>query len=201
MDEKSETETVTMQLDEIGNLGHIGDEDHDDPSGIQKWKKSQKQFLVFAAMAVLILILASALLFKAHDRAVKVEINTVHLKLTTLEMGVSRLEEEVNELRHFVSERKESATRPTPKIDALARRMDRLENKIAAVAPVPQAPKPTPEKTTLQAEARYHEVRRGETLFRISKDYGLSLEQLCRLNQITPDTPIQPGQKLLISPK
>lgn len=201
MAEKSETETVTMQLDEIGNLGHIGDEDHDDPGGIQRWKKSQRQFLVFAVLAVLILIIASALLFKAHDRAVKVEINTVHLKLTTLEMGVSRLEEEVNELRQFVSARKESETHPTPKIDALSRRMDRLEKKIAPVAPVPQAPKPIPEKTTPQTKAEYHEVRRGETLFRISKEYGLTLEQLCRLNQITPDTPIQPGQKLLVSPK
>jgi LysM repeat protein len=190
-----------MKLDDIGNLGHIGEETQDEPDGIQKWKKSQKQFLGFAAVAVLILILASALLFKAHERAVKVEINTVHLKLTTLEMGVSRLEEEVNELHQFVSARKGSETSPTPKIDALSRRMDRLESKITAVPPVPLAPKPTPERTTPQAKAEYHEVRRGETLFRISKDHGLSLEQLCRLNQITPDTPIQPGQKLLVSPK
>jgi LysM repeat protein len=201
MDKNSETETVTVQLDEIGNPGHIGDEDHDDPEGIQKRKKSQRQFLFFAAVAVLILILASTLLFKAHDRAVKVEINTVHLKLTTLEMGVSRLEQEVNELRQSVSAQKESETRPNPKIDALSKRMDRLEKKIAAIAQVPQAPKPTPVKTTPQTKAKYHEVRRGETLFRISKDYGLSLEQLCRLNQITPDTPIHPGQKLLVSPK
>jgi LysM repeat protein len=201
MDEKSETETVTMQLDEMEDLGPIGDKDLEDPDGIKKWKKSQKQFLVFAAVAVLILILASALLFKAHDRAVKVEINTVHLKLTTLEMGVSRLEEEVNELRQFVSERKEVEIRPTPKIDALSKRMDRLEKKITALASAPQASAPPSQKTTPQAKARYHEVRRGETLFRISKDYGLTLEQLCRLNQITPQTPIQPGQKLLVSPK
>jgi LysM repeat protein len=116
-------------------------------------------------------------------------------------MGVSRLEEEVKELRQFVSDRKSSETRPNPKIDALSKRMDRLENDIAAVAPVRRAPTPTPEKTTPQVKAKYHEVRRGETLFRISKDHGLSLEQLCRLNQITPDTPIQPGQKLLVSPK
>ena len=188
-------------MDEIGNLGHIGDEDHEAPEGIQKRKKSQKQFLVFVAVAVLILITASALLFKAHDRAVKVDINTVHLKLTTLEMGVSRLEDEVKELRQFVSKQKESETRHTPQIEALSKRMDRLENKIAAVAPRPQPSTPAPEKTPPKAKAKYHEVRPGETLFRISKDYGLSLEQLCRLNQITPETPIQPGQKLLISPQ
>jgi LysM repeat protein len=190
-----------MKLDKIGNLGHIRDENTEDPDGTQKGKKSQKQFLVFAAVAVLILIIASSLLFKAHDRALKVDINTVHLKLTTLEMGVSRLEGEVKELRQFVSERKEPATHPTPGIDELSRRIDRLENRIAAIAPGPQASTPAPEKTTLQTKAEYHEVRRGETLFRISKDYGLSLEQLCRLNQITPETPIQPGQKLLVSPQ
>jgi LysM repeat protein len=190
-----------MKLDKIGNLGHIRDENTEDPDGTQKGKKSQKQFLVFAAAAVLILIIASSLLFKAHDRALKVDINTVHLKLTTLEMGVSRLEGEVKELRQFVSERKEPETHPTPRIDELSRRMDRLENRIAAVAPGPQASTPAPEKTTPQTKAKYHEVRRGETLFRISKDYGLSLEQLCRLNQITPETPIQPGQKLLVSPQ
>ena len=190
-----------MKLDKIGNLGHIRDENTEDPDGTQKGKKSQKQFLVFAAAAVLILIIASSLLFKAHDRALKVDINTVHLKLTTLEMGVSRLEGEVKELRQFVSERQAPEGHPTPRIDELSRRMDRLENRIAAVAPGPQASTPALEKTTPQTKAKYHEVRRGETLFRISKDYGLSLEQLCRLNQITPETPIQPGQKLLVSPK
>ena len=201
MDEKSALETKTMKLDEIGNLGHIWEGNNEDPDRTQKAIKSQKQFLVFAAIAVLILIIASALLFKAHDRAVKVDINTVNLKLTTLEMGVSRLDGELKELRQFVSELEASDRQPGPRLEELSRRIDRLEKKITAVARGPQASMPAPEKTTPQAKKGYHEVRRGETLFRISENYGLSLEQLCRLNQITPDTPIHPGQKLLISPK
>lgn len=190
-----------MKLDKIGNLGHIWEGNREDPDGTQEGKKSQKQFLVFAAIAVLILIIASTLLFKAHDRAVKVDINTVNLKLTTLEMGVSRLEGDVKKLRRFVSEWKEPERRPTQRLDELSRRIERLENKITAVAQGPEASTRAPEKTTPQTKTGYHEVRRGETLFRISKNYGLSLEQLCRLNQITPETPITPGQKLLVSPK
>ncbi len=189
-----------MKLDSLGDLGHIREGNTEDPDGLQTSKKSQRQFLIIATIAVFILIIASTLLFKAHDRAVKVEINTVNLKLTTLEMAVSRLEGEVKELRQFVSERQAPERHPTPQIDELSRRMDRLENKITTVAPGPQASTTAPKKGTPESKVEYHEVRPGETLFGISKEHGLSLEQLCRLNQITLETPIHPGQKLLVSP-
>ena len=45
----------------------------------------------------------------------------------------------------------------------------------------------------------HHVVRRGESLFKIAKRYGLTVSELCRLNQITPKTVIRPGQKLIVS--
>ncbi len=48
-------------------------------------------------------------------------------------------------------------------------------------------------------ERRYHEVRKGETLSRIAQKYGITVEELCRLNKITPKTIIQPGNKLLVA--
>jgi LysM repeat protein len=56
--------------------------------------------------------------------------------------------------------------------------------------------------TTKAAEAvdevRYHQVRAGETLFGISRRYGLTVEELRRLNKLTPEATIHPEQKLLI---
>lgn len=187
-------------MDEVRNLGHIEEGNNEDPRATPNDKKSQKQFLVVAGIAVLILIVAFTLLFKAHDRALKVDVNTVNLKLTTLEMSVSRLEGELKELRQFLSKLEASERPSTPKSDELSRRIDRLE-KTVAEAQRPAKPTPVLEKTTVQTKNRYHEVRHGETLFRISKNYGLSLEQLCSINQMTPQTPIHPGQKLLVSPK
>ena len=46
---------------------------------------------------------------------------------------------------------------------------------------------------------RYHEVRRGDTLSEIADKYGLRIQELCRLNEITPSTIIRPGDMLLIS--
>ncbi|MBW2066291.1 MAG: LysM peptidoglycan-binding domain-containing protein [Deltaproteobacteria bacterium] len=48
------------------------------------------------------------------------------------------------------------------------------------------------------AQKSYHVVRRGETLSGISKRYGISVEEICRLNGISPRDIIRPGQRLLI---
>ncbi len=45
----------------------------------------------------------------------------------------------------------------------------------------------------------YHVVKRGENLYRISLRYGLPLNKLCRMNGITPENTIWPGQRILIS--
>lgn len=56
-------------------------------------------------------------------------------------------------------------------------------------------------KPVLQAQRRYHEVRIGDTLYGIAIKYRVSVDQLCRLNNIDKKNPvIFPGQKILISP-
>ena len=42
-----------------------------------------------------------------------------------------------------------------------------------------------------------------DTLYRIAKTYGFSVDELCRLNDISPDDvgDIQPGRRLLVSSK
>lgn len=44
----------------------------------------------------------------------------------------------------------------------------------------------------------YHEVKRGETLYRISKSYGMSPRQLARANRIKNPANIKAGQKIWI---
>lgn len=49
------------------------------------------------------------------------------------------------------------------------------------------------------SKVRYHRVRAGENLFRIGLRYGLTANELRRLNKLGPNGVIQPGQKLIIS--
>lgn len=48
-------------------------------------------------------------------------------------------------------------------------------------------------------EVRYHKVEAGETLYSISQKYGLSVEELCRLNHITKVKKVKAGQILRYS--
>ena len=52
----------------------------------------------------------------------------------------------------------------------------------------------------VKSNGLYHVVKKGETLYRVSLKYGLSVEELCRINKITPVTVIVPGRKLLVKP-
>lgn len=45
-------------------------------------------------------------------------------------------------------------------------------------------------------KARYHKVHKGETLSSISSKYGLSVDQLCKLNGITKKTVLREGKVL-----
>jgi len=49
------------------------------------------------------------------------------------------------------------------------------------------------------AGRRIHVVRRGETLSRIARRYGLTVRQLCDLNGIDPHTVIHPGDRLTVA--
>jgi hypothetical protein len=76
--------------------------------------------------------------------------------------------------------------------------------KTAAAQPTPP---PAPQKVkdaqkTVQADADvlYHTVQKGETLFRISKKYGISTQKLQEMNNIDAKTTIYAGQKLVVGP-
>lgn len=49
--------------------------------------------------------------------------------------------------------------------------------------------------------SRYHLVRSGETLWGISRRYGVTVEELRRLNQLKPGEAIYPDQKISLGPE
>ncbi len=63
---------------------------------------------------------------------------------------------------------------------------------IVKAAALPAAPKPAGSQ-----QMTYHEVRKGETLFRIAQTYGTSVNALKEINNLK-DSNIQVGQKLVV---
>jgi LysM repeat protein len=79
---------------------------------------------------------------------------------------------------------------------SMAERLDKLSRQIEK----PQA-QASAKKEPVKAKAQVHEVRPGDTLYNIASKYGITLDQLLRLNNMKKNAAIQPGQKLLIAPE
>jgi LysM repeat protein len=117
----------------------------------------------------------------------------------TFEEKFPRLASELIELKQYLSKLDESQKSLIPQLDELSQKIDRMEKKIALVAIDTKPSGAIHKKALSQTQNLYHEVRSGETLFRIARKHGMSVDKLCRLNRITPKTLLHPGQKLLVS--
>ena len=53
-------------------------------------------------------------------------------------------------------------------------------------------------KEKLNSQVVYHEVQPGETLYRISRRYNISVDSLRRMNGLSEKAAIHPGQKLKV---
>jgi LysM repeat protein len=85
-------------------------------------------------------------------------------------------------------------------MDILAKELVALQNKKIEIKPVsPQVPESESKKEE-KTRTKYHIVRAGETLYSISRGYGLSVDELRKFNDLKNDITIYPGQKIVIDP-
>ena len=70
----------------------------------------------------------------------------------------------------------------------------------AAMVPKDALPDAVVSKEAAAHNARYHKVKPKETLYSIARRYGMSADEVYRLNNLKPTQNIRPGQKLLVAP-
>ena len=73
-------------------------------------------------------------------------------------------------------------------------------NQGPSVEPKIKASSVSSAQALLQHSEQYHEVNQGETLYKISQRYKISVAEINQLNNLKQDQPILPGQKLLVAP-
>jgi len=171
---------------------------------------SQRKTLILGGIGVLLLIVLIALFFGGGDTLSKKDLASFKAKLEQLEdrlarfegveIRVASLEKKEKELEQSMAEAERSKKLLTQQYTTLNQRLDSLQ-KVKTLVPAKSKALVAPQKkpTTL-GKKRFHEVRSGDTLYRIANKYGISVEELCRLNNISQNKIIQPGQKLVVSP-
>ena len=151
----------------------------------------KKKVGVIAAVGIAILaVLGGAYLMLGGGGVSKEEARLMQTKLSALEQKIVALEKQQAALQaRLPAEGAEAAL--TGKIDTLAQRVEALEKRpVPAVAEKPKAAVASGKKT--------HTVQKGETVYGISKKYGMKPAELRKLNNLSEDDPVKPGQKLVV---
>ena len=104
---------------------------------------------------------------------------------------LDQLEDKIEQLEAQFTETNESVTTLGSYVISLEERIEKLNKEIEKVS--------LSKQTVSQEEKQYHKVVRGDTLYSISRKYGLSVEEICRLNNLNTNQFIQPGQKLIVT--
>ena len=85
------------------------------------------------------------------------------------------------------------------KTDYIAKGLDISHKKMAEERPQKTESSRSSKVSKKTSKKRYHTVRSGETLYSISRRYGLTVKQIGLLNKLTDTFVIYPGQKLLVT--
>jgi LysM repeat protein len=153
--------------------------------------KSKRNVLILAGAGIILLLIFVALFSGNGNERVANNLLVIRARLDLLEKRIKYLEG--MESNPLITETAKTEGPLAQQLQNLAKRLDRLEEIIVAT------PLTTREKLWPPKKGRYHEVRSGDTLYRIASTYGLTVDELCRLNKIGPRQIIYPGQKLLVA--
>jgi LysM repeat protein len=122
-------------------------------------------------------------------------------QLQAVREQMAKIQEETTALRDRALKEREASAR-TRKPPAKPRKQEKnLQNLGEPFAPTAEQALPTsgasPEVPSASGSALYHEVKPGDTLFRIAKLYGIDVKQLKEWNHLQGAT-IEVGQRLVV---
>jgi LysM repeat protein len=114
---------------------------------------------------------------------------------------IAMLEKQDKTLLRSNSLRKRSINANAALLKKLSQETEGLKKKMASAVVKPPATQAAKVPKKAPADKRYHLVQAGESLYGIAKRYGISTEDLCKINNISSKQVISPGQKLLVKPE
>ena len=143
---------------------------------------AEKRNLILIGAGLLIVVLLFFFFrFSGKDKSTEALVQ-MEQKLAAVEQKIAALEKQQEDL----------AGGP---VKSLAEKVEKLEKRPT------EKPKPpaSPKAQAAPLAKRYHKMKKGETLAGIAKKYGLSVEELRRMNKFSPKATPTVGQRLIVS--
>ena len=170
---------------------------------------AKRKTLMLGGIGVLLLIVLIVIFFGGGDTLSKKDLTSFKARLAQLEdrltrfegveIRVASLEKKEKELKESMEEADRSKKLLTQQYNKLTQRLEKFQKGKPPVPEKTKSPIAIQREPLSLSKKRFHEVRSGDTLYRIANKYGISVKELCRLNNIGQNKIIQPGQKLVVS--
>jgi len=146
------------------------------------WVNKRNLILIGAGVLIVVLIFFSWRV-SGKDKSTEA-LAQMAQKMAAMEQKIASLEKQQEDL-------------VSGPVKSLAGKVEMLEKRSAEKPEPPASPKAQATPPT----KRYHKVKKGETLYGIAKRYGLSVEELKRMNKLSPKTTVAAGRNLIVSPR
>jgi len=172
--------------------------------------KSTRKAVILGAMGVCIAIILIVFFSRNDDERFAGKQPAIQARLNQLERRITQLES-MQERLSYLEQREKSLSKDIanydrargPLIDrlnTLSEIVKRLEKTSVTVTAKTGTSLTSQRGTFPLSEGGYHVVKTGDTLYWIAQHYGTTVKKLCRLNKISSDHIIHPGQKFLVTP-
>ena len=182
MRRNDEFEIVDIEQDFTDDEEHTSRNRNEGTNPIQNWYQKLKIPYVWIGVGLIGLVILIVILFpRTGDYVLKMKINSLDAKFKQVEGNLNRLV--------WIEARLDQMEEKIKEFEVMMTTLEKFGK--SSTQPTAETPKAT-------AKARYHRVRTGETLYGISRRYGVTIEELRRLNKLPKDATIYPDQKLLI---
>ena len=211
MDKEPDIDIIELGEEIDGDLGRdetdSGDYRLDEASVPLSFKK---KICIIGGAALLIVIVLVAVLSSGGSDLSKTDVNAFMTRIDRIEERVAELEGVEGRLTRMLELQTEKGLQGTSsttdsggaiveQLNMLARKVEKLQDKMGSVVQEAQAIRTGKAERLVPQKARYHTVKRGESLYRIAQRYGLTVDKLCNMNKMTSKQSIYPGQKLVVS--
>jgi vacuolar-type H+-ATPase subunit I/STV1 len=177
--------------------------------GIKLGRYQVPPLLLALAAAALVAFLLILILNRGNDTATPQRIAALEQRLQQLEERLDKFEgidekvtaiwEQAKSFEKFKDRFDRSEASTSLRMDHLTMSLEALQKQIdQARSSRPAAASKNHAAAKTESKVQYHQIEPGDTLYSISKKYGLAVEELMRLNNMKPDSVLMPGQKLIV---
>ncbi|MBF0225497.1 MAG: LysM peptidoglycan-binding domain-containing protein [Desulfobacterales bacterium] len=187
----------------------------------QNLKKPETPFMIIGVIIVGVILILEIFIpsqsksvseNKSSEMAAKIEnIEKIIEQITAISEKVSSLEQKIKKFSETAETFEKFEATTSIKLEYLTKDVTALKEKQISnnnnnnnnniVTHTPSEPVVVPDilpSTPLKKEPKYHVVSGGETLFSISRKYGITIDDLLKMNKFNQKSDIYAGQKIIV---